>query len=70
MIQLLIRHKRFLITAAFLLAAFLTYALNLRYKEHANPLERGVMTLTAPLAGSAATVNSLAGNLWSNYLDL
>jgi rod shape-determining protein MreC len=70
MIQLLIRHKRFLITAAFLLAAFLTYALNLRNKEHANPLERGVMTLTAPLAGSASAGNQLAGNLWSNYLDL
>ena len=68
--QLLIRHKRFLITALFLLAAFLTYALNLRNKEHANPLERGVMSVTAPLAEALALANSFSGHLWSDYVDL
>ena len=68
--QLLIRHKRFLITALFLSAAFLTYALNLRNKEHANPLESGVMTLTAPLAEAAAAVSRTLGHLWSDYVDL
>jgi rod shape-determining protein MreC len=68
--QLLIRHKRFLITALFMLTAFLTYALNLRNKEHANPLERSVMSLTAPLAGGAAVLNSTSGHLWNDYLDL
>lgn len=57
-------------TALFLLAAFFTYALNLRNKEHANPLERSVMSLTAPLAGGAAAVNSGFGHLWNDYLDL
>ncbi len=68
--QLLIRHKRFLIAALLLLTAFLTYALNLKNKEHANPLERGVMTATAPLAAGAALVNGFTGHLWNDYLDL
>lgn len=66
----LIRYKRFLLTAAVLLAAFLTYALNLRNKEHANPVERAVMTLTAPIAGSAAFLSGSIGDVWSNYVDL
>ena len=68
--QLLIRHKRFLITALLLLAAFLTYALNLRNKEHANPLESGVMAVTAPLARAVAAVDGLFGHIWSDYIDL
>jgi rod shape-determining protein MreC len=68
--ELLIRHKRFLLTALFLLTAFLTYALNLRNKEHANPLERSVMSLTAPLAGGVASMDRFAGGIWSDYLDL
>ena len=68
--NLLIRYKRFLMTAVFLLAAFLTYALNLRDKENANPLERAVMNVTKPLAGSAAAVSGTAGDIWSNYIDL
>lgn len=68
--NLLIRYKRFLMTAVFLLVAFLTYALNLRDKENANPLERTVMNVTKPLAGSAAAVSGTAGDIWSNYIDL
>ena len=68
--NLLIRYKRFLMTAVFLLVAFLTYALNLRNKENANPLERAVMTVTKPLAGSTAAVSGTAGDIWSNYIDL
>lgn len=68
--KFLIRYKRFLITALLLSAAFLTYALNLRNREHANPVERGVMSITAPLAGGAATLNRGAGSIWSDYLDL
>jgi len=70
MIKLLVRHKRLLITALFLLTVFLTYAMNLRNKEHANPLERGVMTLTAPVAGGAAAASGTLDSLWSNYVDL
>lgn len=68
--NLLIRYKRFLLTAVILLVAFLTYALNLRNKENASPLERSVMTITAPVAGSAASVTGFAGDIWNNYLDL
>ena len=68
--ELLIRHKRFLIAALLLVTGFLTYALNLRNREHANPLERSVMGVTAPLAGGAATLNRFVDDIWSNYLDL
>ena len=68
--NLLIRYKRFLLTAVFLLVAFLTYALNLRNKEHANPMERVVMEMTAPVAGGAAATTGLLGDIWSNYVDL
>lgn len=64
------RHKRFLLSAVLLLAAFLTYALNLRNREHANPLERSVMTLSAPIAGGTAAANNLVGHIWSDYIDL
>jgi len=70
MIKLLIRHKRLLITALLLLAVFLTYALNLRNKEHANPLERGVMSVIAPIAGGGAAVSGMFGDVWNNYIDL
>jgi rod shape-determining protein MreC len=70
MIQLFIRHKRFLITALLLLAGFLTYALNLRNKEHANPLERSVMAVTAPLAGGASAGSNAFSHIWNDYIDL
>ncbi|GFO64220.1 rod shape-determining protein MreC [Geomonas paludis] len=68
--NLLIRYRRFLMTALLLLAAFLTYALNLRNKEHANPVERTVMGITAPVAGSAASATGFFSDIWNNYIDL
>ncbi|MBU5636350.1 rod shape-determining protein MreC [Geomonas sp. Red69] len=68
--NLLIRYRRFLMTAVILLAAFLTYALNLRNREHANPLERTVMSITAPVAGSAASASGFFSDIWNNYIDL
>lgn len=68
--NLFIRYRRFLLSALILLTAFLTYALNLRNKEHANPVERTVMSITAPVAGSAATVTGFLGGIWNNYIDL
>ena len=68
--KLLIRYKRFLTAALLLLTAFLTYALNLREKEHANPVERAVLNVAAPVAGSATTMSGMVGDLWSNYIDL
>jgi rod shape-determining protein MreC len=68
--KIIIRHKRFLLSAVLLLAAFLTYVLNLRNREHANPLERSVMALSAPLAGGTAAANNVVGRIWSDYIDL
>lgn len=68
--NLFYRYRRFLLTALILLAAFLTYAMNLRNREHANPAERIVMSLTAPVAGSAASATGFVNDIWNNYIDL
>jgi len=64
------KYKIYLVIGGLLLAASIFYALNLKNREHANPFERGVMTIIAPLAGLVAGANSLAGGLWSDYVDL
>ncbi|MBJ6723529.1 rod shape-determining protein MreC [Geomesophilobacter sediminis] len=64
------RNKRYFITGGFLLVAFLTYALNLKNREHANPLERAVLAATSPLTSTAAGVNGFVDGIWSNYIDL
>jgi len=68
--ELLLRYKRFLITATFLVTAFLTYALNLRNKEHANPVERSVMALTAPFANAVASADNFVEGIWRDYINL
>jgi rod shape-determining protein MreC len=68
--QLLIRYKRFFITALLLLVGFFTYALNLRNKEHANPLERSLLSVIAPPAEAVSALNNGVSHLWSDYLDL
>lgn len=68
--NLLNRYRRFLLTALILLVAFLTYAMNLRNREHANPVERTVMSMTAPVAGSAASATGFLSDIWNNYIDL
>lgn len=66
-----IRKYRIQIIAGFiLLLAFMFYSLNLRNKEHANPFERAVMNLTAPLAGVFSRGNGFLAGLWADYLDL
>lgn len=64
------RNKRYLITGGFLLAAFLTYALNLKNREHANPLERAVLTAISPISSAVAGVDRFVEGIWSNYIDL
>lgn len=68
--EFLNRYKRYLITGGFLLAAFLTYALNLKNREHANRLERTVLTVTSPLATGVASANGFFEGIWSNYVNL
>ena len=70
MIKILVRHKRFFLTALFLLVAFLTYALNLRGRENASAVERFLMTLTAPFAQGAAAVTGTVSGFWNDYINL
>lgn len=53
-----------------LFAALVFYSLNLKNKEHANFVERGVLQLTGPLQGGAARLNRAVGGIWADYVDL
>ena len=70
MLELLRKYRLAICVGVILLLAFVFYSLNLRNKEHANPFERGVANLVAPLAGGASRGNGFLGRVWSDYLDL
>jgi rod shape-determining protein MreC len=64
------KYKVYLFTGVFLLVALIFYSLNLKNKEHANPLERGVMNFMTPVSRIVAAGNSLVTGIWSDYLNL
>lgn len=67
----LFKNKRTLVAAAIaLIAAFIIYSYSLKSREQANPFERGVMTLSAPLMGVIADFNRNLLSVWDNYLAL
>ncbi|UFS70556.1 rod shape-determining protein MreC [Geomonas sp. RF6] len=68
--ELFTRFRRHLVAALFLLVAFLTYALNLKNRDHANPLERGVLGLVSPLAAGSAALSRVTGGVWDDYVNL
>lgn len=52
------------------LAALIFYSLNLKNKERANPFERAVLTITAPVIGVVDHVNRGIMTIWNDYIDL
>jgi len=67
----LIKKKRTLFVAAVALtAALLLYSYSLKSRERANPFERGVLTLSAPLMGIISDFNRYLLSFWNNYLAL
>jgi rod shape-determining protein MreC len=68
--ELLTKYKTYLVTGVLLLTAFFFYSLNLKNREHANPFEKAVMTVTAPLAVVATGVNSVIDGIWYDYINL
>lgn len=67
----LLKKKRTLVAAAAALtAALLLYSYSLKSREHANPFERGVLTLSAPLIGIISSANRYLLSFWNNYLAL
>ena len=67
----LFKNKRTLFAAAVaLIAAFIIYSFSLKSREHANPFERGVLTLSAPLMGVVADFDRYLLSIWADYLAL
>jgi rod shape-determining protein MreC len=68
--DLIRKYRLYLIATILLLVAFIFYSLNLRDKEHANPLERGVLNVLSPLFGVVSGANGLVSGIWSDYVNL
>lgn len=67
----LFKNKRTLFAAAVaFIAALVIYSYSLKSREHANPFERGVLTLSAPVMGVISDFNNYLLSFWSNYLAL
>lgn len=67
----LLKKKRTLFAAAIaLMATLFLYSYSLKSREHANPFERAVLTLSAPLMGVIADFNRYLLSFWNNYLAL
>jgi len=67
----LLKNKRtFLVAAIALIAAFLIYSYSLKSREHANPFERAILTLSAPLMGVVSDFNRYFLSFWTDYLVL
>ncbi len=63
------RRLLFLAGAAFI-AAIIIFSFNLKNPEHANPFEKGVMTVSAPLLGVVSGLNHEILSIWNDYLNL
>ena len=65
------RKKRVLfLAAAVLMTALILYSYNLKERESANPFERAVLTLSAPVMGVIADVDRFFLSLWNDYIAL
>ncbi|ABQ27033.1 rod shape-determining protein MreC [Geotalea uraniireducens] len=68
--ELFSKYKIHLFTGIFLFVALIFYSFNLKNKEHANPFERTVMNVMAPILRIGAAGNGFVSVVWSDYLDL
>ena len=68
--ELFNKYRFYLLAGMFLLAALIFYSLNLKNKDHANPFERGVMNLMAPVTKVISAGNTFVSGIWSDYLNL
>jgi len=66
-----LKNKRLLLLAGVaFICAIIVYSLNLKNREHANPFERAVMTISAPLLGVTANLNRQLLSVWNDYINL
>jgi len=70
MSELFRKYRKYFIIISLLLAAFIFYSWNLKNKERANLLERGVLNLMSPVNSVIAGINRGIAGIWNDYLDL
>ncbi len=68
--DLIKKYRIAVFTGFVLLASFLVYASNLKNREDANLLERGVLTTLSPFFSVGARVGGAVETLWNDYLAL
>lgn len=64
------KHLLLILAAAGTLAALVFYSLNIPHKRDANVIERGVITVFAPIMKPFFQVSVFGEDVWNNYLDL
>ena len=59
-----------LLTGVGILVALIFYSLNIPHKRSANLIERGIMTVFAPVMKPAAQISGFFEDTWDNYINL
>lgn len=59
-----------LLTGGGILAALVFYTVNIPHKRSANIIERGLLTVVAPIMGPASRVSGFFEDAWDNYINL
>lgn len=68
--ELLKKQRLLILAVAAFLAAIIFYSLNLKKKDHASPLEKAVLTISAPFMGVVADANGYLLSFWTDYINL
>jgi len=64
------KYMFFILTAVGILAALIFYSLNIPHKRDANIIERGIITVFAPIMKPFSQLSVFGEDVWNNYLDL
>ncbi len=70
LLEFLKKYRYPLVVGCVLVVTFIVYSLNLRHKEHANGVERMIMTVTAPVCDGISVVTRLVDGVWTDYIAL
>lgn len=70
LLEFLKKYRYPLLVGGVLLVTFIVYSLNLRHKEHANGVERVIMTVMAPVYDGTSTVTRMVDRVWTDYIAL
>jgi rod shape-determining protein MreC len=64
------KYTLIILTTLGILAALIFYSLNIPHNRDANVIERGVMTVFAPVMSEASRLSTFFEAAWDNYIDL